>query len=141
MEEKFQLSYLAVEEDFGGQEVFQVLVICNNVYRTLQSFQVVASSVESFKHCKKLFVVYVIVEFCSLEQARMKYNWINLLLFCYDQKNSCESIFQYIGLHNHLSIGDLVGKDQCGDKCFLKSIECFIVGVEISNGILLGQLD
>jgi len=65
---------LAVEEDFGGQEVFQVLVICNNVYRTLQSFQVVASSVESFKHCKKLFVVYVIVEFCGLEQARMKYN-------------------------------------------------------------------
>ena len=36
---------------------------------------------------------------------------------------------------------DLVGKDQCRDKCFLEGIECFIVGVEISNGILLGQLD
>ena len=36
--------------------------------------------------------MHVIVEFCGLEQARMKYNWINLLFFCYDQKNSYESI-------------------------------------------------
>ena len=100
-----------------------------------------ALCIEGFKYHKKLFVVCVIVELHNLEYVRMEYNQMNLLLFCYDQKNSCESIFQYIGLHNHLSIGDLVGKDQCGDKCFLKSIECFIVGVEISNGILLGQLD
>jgi len=51
----------------------------------------VAPSVESFKHCKELFVVHIIVEFCGLEQARMKYNWINLL-FCCDQKDSYESI-------------------------------------------------
>ena len=101
-----------------------------------------APSVESFKHCKKLFVVHVIVEFCGLEQARMKYKWINLLLFYYDQKDSCESIFQCIGFHNHLSIGDLVGKNQCGDKCFLEGIKYFIIGgVEISSGVLLGQLD
>jgi len=98
----------------------------------------VVQSVKSFKHYKKLFVVHVIVEFYGLEQARMKYNWINLL-FCYDQKDSYESIFQCIGFYNHLSIGDLVSKDQCGDKCFLEGIECLIAeGVEISSSVLLG---
>jgi len=31
--EKFKLSCLIVKENFGGGEVFQILIVCNNVYR------------------------------------------------------------------------------------------------------------
>ena len=36
LREKFQPSYLVVKEDFGGQEVFQILVIYDNIYREFQ---------------------------------------------------------------------------------------------------------
>jgi len=67
---------------------------------------------------------------------------MNLLLFCYNWKDSCKSIFWYISFYNYLSIGNLVSENQSEGKCFLKDIECFTAeGVKIPRGILLGQSD
>lgn len=35
LREKFQLFYLVAKENFSGQEVFQILVIYDNIYRVL----------------------------------------------------------------------------------------------------------
>jgi len=98
--------------------------------------------IEIFKHCEKLFVVHVVVELSDLECARVECDWINLLPFCHDKKDSCESIFLYIDFHNHLSIRNLVNEDQGRDEYFFKGFECFTVWkVKIPRGVFPSQLD
>ena len=52
--------------------------------------------------------MHIIVKFSSFKYMGMECNWINLFLFCYDQKNGCEHIFQCVSFYNHLSIRNLV---------------------------------
>ena len=42
-------------------------MVCNNVYREFQFFQIIVLSAKYFKHNKKLLIMYVIVEFNSFE--------------------------------------------------------------------------
>ena len=83
--EEFQPSCLMIEEDFGSQKILQVFVICNNVYRKLWPFQVVALNTEGFKDYKKFLVICIVVEFCSFEHTRVKYDQIYFFFFHYNQ--------------------------------------------------------
>jgi len=47
-------------ENFGGQEILQIFVIYDNVYKKFRSFQIVTLGVE------------------------MEYNWMNFLFFYHD---------------------------------------------------------
>ena len=42
-------------------------MVCNNVYREFQFFQIIVLSMEYFKYNKKLLIMYIIVEFSSFE--------------------------------------------------------------------------
>ena len=83
--------------------------------------------IKSFKHCEKLFIVHVVVKLSDLECARVKCDWINLLSFYYDKKDSCKSIFLYIDFYDHLNIRNSVDKNQGRDKYFFEGFECFKV--------------
>ena len=74
LRKEFQLSYLMIGENFGGQEILQIFVICNNIYKKFKSFQIVILDIESFKDHKKFFIVYIIAEFNSFEYVKMEYN-------------------------------------------------------------------
>jgi len=81
--------------------------------------------VEGFKHHEKFFVMCVAVEFNCFEHVRMECNWMNILLFYYNQKYSYENIFQSTSFHNNLSVGHPVSKDKNRDKCFLEDVKYF----------------
>ena len=83
--EEFQLSCLMIEENFCSQKILQILVICDNVYGKLWPFQVVVLNTEGFEDYEEFLVMYIVVEFCSFEHARVKYDQIYFFFFHYNQ--------------------------------------------------------
>ena len=77
-------------------------------------------SIEDFENYREFFVIYIVVEFYSFECIEVKYNWVYLLFFHYNQEYSYKSIIQSIGFHNHLSIANLVDEDWSRNKYFLR---------------------
>jgi len=76
--------------------------------------------IKSFKHCEKLFIVHVVVKLSDLECARVECDWINLLFFYYDKKDSCRSIFLYIDFYDHLNIRNPVIRIRVEINTFLR---------------------
>ena len=48
-------------QDFGSREVFEVLVVCDDIDWGQSSFEVVAPGLECFEDGQELLVVYVVV--------------------------------------------------------------------------------
>ena len=63
--EKFGPAHLSMIEHLCHQEVFEVLVIGNNINRKHSAFKVVMPGQEGRKDCQELFVVHVIVQLSS----------------------------------------------------------------------------
>ena len=56
-------THLTLIEDLGGGEIFQVLVIGDDVYWMHRAIQVVAPDAESLKDREEFFVMNVVIEF------------------------------------------------------------------------------
>ena len=52
---------LSLRQDFGSQEVFEVLVVCDDIDWGRSSFEIVAPGLECFKDGQELLVMYMVV--------------------------------------------------------------------------------
>jgi len=52
---------LAASEDLGGGEIFQVLVVCNNINQSCGALKVMTPVAEGFKDRKEFLVMGIIV--------------------------------------------------------------------------------
>ena len=76
------------------------------------------------------------------ESPGVKDNWVNFIIFIHNGKDGNKNIFRDICFHNKLSIGDLVGKDEHEDECFLKEINSIMAEVvKLPEDILLNEVD
>ena len=71
---------MSASEMLSGGPPFEVFVIGNNINWVTRSFGIVTPSLKGFEDGKKLFVVSVIVELCSLESSREESNWMNFAI-------------------------------------------------------------
>ena len=65
---------LPLGQYLGSRKILKVLIIHNNVNGIGRTFQIVPPNLESFKDGKQFLVMYVIVQLCYSESARVKGN-------------------------------------------------------------------
>src|SRR5882724_1715212 len=79
-------------------------------------------SFESFKKCKELFVMHVVVEFQGRKSPGVECNGVQFAIQSCDRKDCGKCIVRGISLDCELSVWDPVGKDwSCGESLF----KCF----------------
>ena len=71
---------LLLGQYLGSRKILKVLMIHNNIDRIGQTFQIVLPNLESFEDSKQFLVIYVVVQLCCSESARVKRNWVNLII-------------------------------------------------------------
>jgi len=125
----------------SSRKILKVLMIYNNVNGIGQTFQIVSPNLESFKDSKQFLVMYVVVQLCCSESARVKGNWVNFIIFVNSEEDYSESIVRGISFHDELSIRNPMSKDRSGDKCFLEKVESIYTGgVKLPRNVLLGKV-
>ena len=83
---------LPLGQYLSSRKILKVLIICNNVDRIGQTFQIVLPNFESFKDGKQFLVMCIIVQLCYSKSVRVKGNWMNFILFVNNGKDCSESI-------------------------------------------------
>ena len=111
---------LSPDQYLGSRKILKVLIIYNNVNGIGQTFQIVSPNLESFKNGKQFLVMCVVVQLCWSKSVRVKDNWMNFIIFVNNREDCSKSIVQSISFHNELSIRNLMSKNRCRGKCFLK---------------------
>ena len=136
------LLYLSAGQYLGNREVLKVVVIYNNVNEKGQTLEIVASDFESFKNGQEFFVIDIMIQLHGDESPGVKDNWVNFIIFIHNGKDGNKNIFRDICFYNKLSIGDLVGKDEHEDECFLKEVNSIMAEVvKLPEDILLNEVD
>jgi len=67
-------------------------MICNNIDRIGQTFQIVLLNLESFKDGKQFLVICVVIQLCHSESAGVKGHQMNFIFFINNRKDCSESI-------------------------------------------------
>ena len=119
---------LPLDQYLGGRKILKVFMIRNNVDGVGQTFQIVPQNLESFKDGKQFLVMCVVVQLHCSKSARVKSNWMNFIIFVNNGEDCSKSIVQGISFHNELSIGNPMGEDKSGGKCFLERVESILTG-------------
>ena len=97
-------------------------------------------NLEGFKDGKQFLVMYVVIQLCYSESARVKGNWMNFIIFINNGEDCSKSIVRSIIFHNELSIGNPMSEDRCGGKYFLERVESILTeGVELPRNVLPGK--
>jgi len=84
--------HLPLSQYLGSIKILKILMICNNVDRIGQIFQIVLPNFESFKDGKQFLVMCVVVQLRCSESARVKGNWVNFIIFINNGEDCSESI-------------------------------------------------
>jgi len=56
--------HLPLSQYLGSRKILKIFIICNNVNRIGQVFQVVSPNLESFKDSKQFLIMHVVVQLC-----------------------------------------------------------------------------
>ena len=132
--------YLPLGQYLGSRKILKVLMICNNIDRIGQTFQIVLPNLESFEDGKQFLIMCIIVQLYRSKSARVKGNWMNFIIFVNNGEDYSESIVQSISFHNELSIRNPMSEDRSGGECFLERVESISTrGVELPRNVLLGE--
>ena len=86
------LPCLPLGQYLGSRKILKVLMIRNNVNGIDRTFQIVLPNLESFEDSKQFLVIYVIVQLCCSESARVKDNWMNFIFFVNNGEDCSKSI-------------------------------------------------
>ena len=81
-------------------EIFQILVINDNIDWGCRSFEVVSLALECFINCQQLFVMNVIVQLSAGKGPRVESDSMKFTIHGVHGKNGHESIIQSVGFHN-----------------------------------------
>ena len=120
--EKLGPASLATGKEFSSAEIFQVLVVGDDVDRRRSSLKVVAPSLESFKNCQEFLIVDVVVEFGGgkrpgVESDRMNFVGDN------DGKDGTEGVVRGVSFNDDLSVGVPLNEDRSGGEGLLQRIK------------------
>ena len=107
-------------QELNGEEVFQVLVVCDNIYWKSRAFQVVMLGGEHLKDCQELLIVSVIVQLHSSKGVGVKSDGVDLIVRASDGEDGSNSIVGGIGLYHNRSIRNPVNEHQHGGKHILQ---------------------
>ena len=84
--------HLPLDQYLGSRKILKVLIICNNVNRISQTFQIVSPNLEGFKDSKQFLVICVIIQLCCSKSVEVKSNQMNFVFFIHNRKDYNESI-------------------------------------------------
>ena len=141
LEEVLEPLCLPPGQYLDSRKILKVLMICNNIDGIGWTFQIVLPNLESFEDGKQFLVMYVVVQLCHSESARVKSNWMNFIIFINNREDCSESIVQGISFHNELSIWNPMSQNRCRGKCFLERVENILTGgVELPRNILSSEV-
>ena len=140
LQEELQPTSLAVSEDLGGGEIFQVLVVCNNINQSCGALKVMTLVAEGFEDHKEFLVMGIIVSLRRSHSAGVEHNWLEFTIGASDGENTSDSIVGGISFNGERSIGDPMSKDRSGGKGLLQGVEsgATLIG-EIPRRSLVGQ--
>jgi len=131
---------LPLGQHLGSRKILKVFMICNNVDRIGQIFQIVLPNLESFKDSKQFLVMYVIDQLCHGESTEVKSNQMNFIIFVNNGEDCSESVVQSISFHNELSIGNPMSEDGSRGKYLFERVESISTGkVKLPVNILLDK--
>ena len=72
---------LPLSQYLGSRKILKILIICNNIDRIGQTFQIVLPNLESFKNGKQFLIMYVVIQLCCSKSVGVKSNWVNFIIF------------------------------------------------------------
>ena len=116
---EFRPSGLAARQELSGGEVFQVFVVCDDIYGGGGAFQVVVPGGECLKDHQELLIVNIIVQLCSGKGVGVKGNGVDLIVGASNGEDGGNSIVGGVGLYHDRSIRGPVIEHRCGGECIL----------------------
>jgi hypothetical protein len=78
---------LLVSKDFGGAEILEVLVVCDNVNRHQSTLKIMSPDTESLKDSQEFFIVSVIVQFRHGKGTGVECNGVDFSIIRIDGEN------------------------------------------------------
>jgi hypothetical protein len=78
---------LSASEDFGGAEILEVLVVCDNVNRHWSTLKIMSPDTESLKDSQEFFIVSVIIQFGCGKGAGVECNGVDVSIVRVDGEN------------------------------------------------------
>ena len=115
---------LMASEDLDSRKVGEIFMVSDNIYREMQTLQVVLPNLECLKDRKEFFVVNVIVKFQCRKGVGVKCDGIDIGIYRIDKKDSPKCIVRSVSLNNNLGIQYLVCKYWCRCESLFKSCKC-----------------
>ena len=76
----------------SSRKILKVFMICNNINKIDQTFQIVSPNLKSFKDNKQFLVICVIIQLCHSESMEVKSNWMNFIIFINNKEDCSKSI-------------------------------------------------
>jgi hypothetical protein len=74
-------------KDFGGAEVLEVLVVCDNIYRHQSTLKIMSPDTESLEDSQEFFIMSVIVQFRCGKGAGVECNGVDFSIVRVDGEN------------------------------------------------------
>ena len=74
-------------KNFGGYEIFKVLIINENLDFVFRSFKIVVLFFKGFNYCQKLFIVDFVIYFRRCKFLRIKGNGVEFFIKAFFRKN------------------------------------------------------
>ena len=81
LREVLGLPRLPLGQYLSSRKILKVLMICNNVHKIGQTFQILLSNLEGFKDGKQFLVMYVVIQLCCSKSVGVKSNQMNFIIF------------------------------------------------------------
>ena len=141
LEEKLQSMGLPSSQEFGGCEVFQVLVVGDYINQSCGAFKIVVPRPKSLVNSEELLVMGVIVELQSRQSLGIVDNRPDLFIRTMNGENASDCIVRDICLHNDQSIWNPMGKDRSRGEDVFEILEGRTTGVsEVPGNTFAGEV-
>src|SRR5215467_10612812 len=116
---------LSTSKNLRGGEIFQILVVRDNVDRERSTFKVMSPDTEGLEDGQKFLVMSVIVSLGGVKGAGVESNRVDFTVFRDHGENGHESIVGGISFDNELGVRDPVGENRSGSEGLLQCLERF----------------
>ena len=127
--EELRPAGLPPSQELGGYEVFQVLVVGDDVNRSCGAFKIVAPGPKSLMDSEELLVMGVIVELRSGQSPGIVGDRPDLLVRTTNGENASDSIVGGVCLYDDRSVQNPMGEDRSGGEGVFEVLEGRATGV------------
>ena len=102
--EEFRPSSLAVCQELGGGEVFQVFVVRDDIYGGGRAFQVMAPGGECLKDHQELLIMSIVVQLHSGKGVGVKDDGVDLIVGASNGEDGSNGIVGGVSLYRNRSV-------------------------------------